>query len=173
MGMALIFGVMRIVNFAHGAFMMLGMYATLVFYERLGINPFYGFIGAAAFLFVIGYAVYQGLLRRIAERSDFMQILLTLGIALILVDAVQLSFGADFQQITLPLRDLNLHFGPIVVNAPQLISFGITIVIAVAMFVFVMRTMLGRALRAIAQNRYAAPLMGIDVHRVQAISFAL
>src|SRR5262244_450454 len=74
MGMALIFGVMRIVNFAHGAFMMLGMYATLVFYERLGINPFYGFIGAAAFLFVIGYAVYQGLLRRIAERSDFMQI---------------------------------------------------------------------------------------------------
>src|SRR5205814_8322671 len=77
MGMALIFGVMRIVNFAHGTFLMLGMYATYVLYERLGVNPYIGFIFAAVVLFVIGVATYQLLLRRIAHRSEFMSILLT------------------------------------------------------------------------------------------------
>jgi len=174
MGMALIFGVMRIVNFAHGAFMMVGMYVTYVLYERFAINPYFGFIGAALFLFVVGYLVYQQLLRRISERSDFMQILLTLGIALILIDGVQLIFGADYHQINIPLLSVNYRIGGhISLNAPWLVSFGITFVLGIAMFMFVMRTMLGRALRAIAQNRYAAPLMGIDVHRVQALSFGM
>src|SRR5215470_15013293 len=76
MGMALIFGVMRIVNFAHGAFMMLGMYATYVLFDSLGVSPYLGFLAAAAVLFAIGYAAYHGLLRWIADRSDhFMQIL--------------------------------------------------------------------------------------------------
>src|SRR3954463_10083908 len=77
MGMALIFGVMRIVNFAHGAFMMIAMYATWLLFERFGINPYIGFLAAAVLLFGIGYLTYQALLRWIAERSDFMQILLT------------------------------------------------------------------------------------------------
>src|SRR6202043_3352138 len=91
MGMALIFGVMRIVNFAHGTFMMLGMYVTYVLFERLGINPYFGFLGAAAALFIVGILVYYGLLRFIAGRSDFMQILLTLGISLIISDGIQLE----------------------------------------------------------------------------------
>jgi branched-chain amino acid transport system permease protein len=174
MGMALIFGVMRIVNFAHGAFMMLGMYATYVLFEKLHVNPYLGFIVAAAILFVIGYAVYEGLLRRVAERSDFMQILLTLGISLILTDGVQLIFGADYHQINIPLLDINVRFNEHVsLNAPWLLSFGITVVLATGMFLFVMKSRLGRALRAISQNRYAASLMGIDVLRIQALSFGL
>jgi branched-chain amino acid transport system permease protein len=174
MGMALIFGVMRIVNFAHGAFMMLGMYITYVLYERFHINPYFGFVVAAAILFAVGYGTYQGLLRRIAERSDFMQILMTLGLALILIDGVQLVFGADYHQINMPLLSVNVHLGShISLNAPWLVSFGITAVLGLGMFLFVMRSTLGRALRAIAQNRYAAPLMGIDVNRVQAISFGM
>lgn len=174
MGMALIFGVMRIVNFAHGAFMMLGMYATYVLFEKLHVNPYFGFLAAAAILFVLGYATYEGLLRRIADRSDFMQILLTLGISLIITDGVQLIFGADYHQISIPLLDINVKLGPhISLNAPWLLSFAITVALATGMFLFVMKSRLGRALRAIAQNRYAASLMGIDVMRVQALSFGL
>src|SRR5882672_2131702 len=84
MGMALIFGVMRIVNFAHGAFLMVGMYVTYVLFARFGVNPYIGFLGAAAVLFGLGVLTYQGLLRHVAERSHFMQILLTLGVALML-----------------------------------------------------------------------------------------
>jgi branched-chain amino acid transport system permease protein len=174
MGMALIFGVMRIVNFAHGAFMMLGMYATYVLFDRLHVNPYIGFLGAAGLLFVVGFGTYELLLRRVAERSDFMQILLTLGLSLIITDGVQLVFGADYQQISIPLLDVNIHLGShISLNAPWILSFGITVALAIGMFLFVMKSRLGRALRAIAQNRYAASLMGIDVMRIQALSFGL
>jgi branched-chain amino acid transport system permease protein len=174
MGMALIFGVMRIVNFAHGAFLMLGMYTTYMLFEKLGINPYFGFLASGAVLFVLGFLVYQGLLRQIAERSDFMQILLTVGISLILVDSVQLSFGADYHQINMPLLGVNVRLGDhLTLNAPWLLSFAITAVLATGMFLFVMKSRLGRALRAIAQNRYAASLMGINVLRIQAISFGL
>jgi branched-chain amino acid transport system permease protein len=174
MGLALIFGVMRIVNFAHGAFMMLGMYATYVFFTRTDLSPYLLFIVAGILLFAIGYAIYFGLLRPIHGKSDFMQILLTLGIGLIATDGVLLAFGADYHQINIPLLGKNLRFGQhISVNAPWMVSFGIAVLLAFALYLFVMRTMTGRAARAIAQNRYAAPLMGINVFRVQAISFAV
>src|SRR5215813_8322434 len=151
MGMALIFGVMRIVNFAHGAFMMLGMYIAWVLFDRGIVSPYEGgFLIAAATLFVVGFLVYRFLLQRISGKSDFMQILLTLGLALIIVDGIQLIFGADYHQISLPILDKNVHFGPhITLNAPWLISFGITVVLAIGMFLFVMRSRFGRALRAI------------------------
>jgi branched-chain amino acid transport system permease protein len=174
MGMALIFGVMRIVNFAHGAFMMLGMYVAYVLYDRAGISPFYGFLASAAVLFVLGFLVYRLLLQRISGKSDFMQILLTLGLALIIIDGIQLIFGADYHQVNLPILGENVHLGShITLNAPWLIAFAITLVVATGMFLFVMKTRFGRALRAIAQNPYAAELMGIDVKVVQAISFGM
>jgi branched-chain amino acid transport system permease protein len=174
MGLALIFGVMRIVNFAHGAFMMLGMYVTFVLFTRTGITPYVLFIVTGVALFAFGYGVYFALLRRIHGQSDFMQILLTLGIALICIDGVQLIFGADYHQINITLQDRNFRLGSdISVNAPWVVSFAIAAVLALALYLFVMRTMTGRAARAIAQNRYAAPLMGINVFRVQAVSFAI
>ena len=174
MGLALIFGVMRIVNFAHGAFMMLGMYVTYVLFTRTGLSPYALFVVTGLALFAFGYAVYFALLRPIHGQSDFMQILLTMGIGLICSDAVLLIFGADYHQINIPLQDRNFRFGQqISVNAPWVVSFAIAVGLALALYLFVMRTMTGRAARAIAQNRYAAPLMGINVFRVQAISFAV
>src|SRR5271154_3382028 len=166
MGMALIFGVMRIVNFAHGAFMMLGMYAAYVLFERAHLIPYLSFPLVGLVMFAFGWLVYQGLLRPIHGRSDFMQILLTLGIGLALSDGIQLLFGADYHQISFPLLGVNLHLGShITVNAPWVLSFGIALVLAAGLYFFVMHTMMGRAARAIAQNRAAAPLMGIHLHR--------
>lgn len=174
MGMALIFGVMRIVNFAHGTFLMLGMYATYFIFVKTGLNPYFGFILAGVLLFFLGYAVYRVLLGHMPVQSDFMQILLTLGLALIFTDAVQLTFGADYHQINIPLVAKNVHLGShISLNAPWLVSFALAVVLGGGMYFFVMHTMIGRAARAIAQNRYASPLVGINVHRVQAVSFGL
>ena len=174
MGMALIFGVMRIVNFTHGAFLMLGMYATYVLFQSAGINPYIGFLLAGLILFVIGYATYMGLLRPIRGQVDFMVILLTMGLALILIDGVQLTFGADYHQINIPLLSKNFRLGSqISLNAPWLVSFAIALVFAFVLYFVVTHTMFGRAARAIAQNPYPAPLMGINVNRVQALSFGI
>jgi len=174
MGIALIFGVMRIVNFAHGAFLMLGMYATYTMFLKSGLNPYISFLVAGLFLFGFGYLVFMGLLRPIRGHTDFMDILMTMGLSLILIDGVQLVFGADYHQINIPLLSKNIHFGSqISLNAPWLVSFAIALVCALLLYYVVMHTMFGRAARAVAQNRYSAPLVGINVNRVQGIAFGI
>ena len=174
MGMALIFGVMRIVNFAHGAFLMLGMYATWLLFEYAHVNPYYGFLAAGVALFVIGMLVYGGLVRRVPVQAEFMIILLTMGVSLICVDAVLLIFGADYHQVNFALKSRYIHLGQeISISATELISFVVALAAAAVLFFFVMRSMFGKAVRAIAQNPYSAPLMGINLHRVQAITFGL
>jgi branched-chain amino acid transport system permease protein len=173
MGMALIFGVMRIVNFAHGAFLMMGMYITYVLMTRFGLNPYIGFLVAGGVLMLFGVITYLGILRPVKGQESFMVILVTMGLSLALTDAAQLIFGADYHQINLPLKDTTYRFGPLSMNAPWLVSFAIAVVLGAGMYWFVMRTMFGRAARAIAQNRYSAPLMGINVNRVQAIAFGM
>lgn len=173
MGLALIFGVMRIVNFAHGAFLMLGMYASWVLYDKYQLNPYLALIPGAFALFVFGYLVYLALIRPIRNRSDFMQILMTTGLALILVDSVQLKFGADYHQTNIDLVNKTLRLGAFTLNAASLLSFAIAAGLIIGLQQFVMRSRTGQALRAIAQNPGVAPLMGINVTRVQGFSFAV
>ena len=173
MGLALIFGVMRIVNFAHGAFLMVGMYATYVLFDRFKINPYYGFLPAGIFLFLFGYLVYKLLIQPIRDRSDFMQILMTSGIALILIDLAQLVFGADYRQTNIALVNNSVHLGPFTLNSASLLSFAIAGSFIIGLQQFVMRSKTGQALRATSQNRDVAPLMGINVIRIQGLSFAL
>jgi branched-chain amino acid transport system permease protein len=173
MGLALIFGVMRIVNFAHGAFLMLGMYTSWVLFDKWQVNPYLAFIPGGLLLFAFGYLVYRALIQPIRNRSDFMQILMTTGISLILVDSVQLKFGADYHQTNIDLVNKTLRFGSFTLNAASLLSFVIAGVLIVALQQFVVRSRTGQALRAIAQNRDVAPLMGINVRQIQGFSFAL
>jgi branched-chain amino acid transport system permease protein len=173
MGLALIFGVMRIVNFAHGAFLMVGMYATYVLFDWLKINPYLGFIPAGLLLFVFGYVGYQFLIKPVRNQSHFMQILMTTGIGLILTDGAQLIFKADYRQTNIELINHNLHLGPFKANAAEVLSFAIAAVLVIGLHFFVTRSLTGQALRAIAQNPEVAPLMGINVTRIQAFSFAL
>ncbi len=173
MGLALIFGVMRIVNFAHGAFLMTGMYVTFVLFDKFKINPYLGFLPAGIVLFVFGILVYAGLIRPIRNQSHFMQILMTTGIGLILIDGAQLIFGADYRQTNIELVNKTLRFGPFTVNAAAALSFAIAAVFIVGLTLFVSKTLTGQALRAIAQNPEVASLMGINVSRIQGLSFAL
>jgi branched-chain amino acid transport system permease protein len=173
MGLALIFGVMRIVNFAHGAFLMVGMYVSYVLFDRFGIDPYLGFIASGLFLFLFGQLIYRFLIRPVRDRSDFMQILMTTGIALILTDGAQLIFGADYHQVNIPLVNRTLRFGPFAASAASMLSFAIAAVLIAGLYLFVTRSLTGQALRAIAQNSEVAALVGIDVTRIQGLSFCL
>lgn len=173
MGLALIFGVMRIVNFAHGAFLMVGMYVVYVLFEHFAINPYLGFIAAGVVLFLFGRLIYRFLIRPLRDRSDSMQILMTTGIALILTDGAQLVFGANYRQTNIALVNRTLRCGPFAATAASVLSFAIAAVLIAGLYLLVTRTATGQALRAIAQNREVAPLMGIDVTRIQGFSFAL
>jgi branched-chain amino acid transport system permease protein len=173
MGLALIFGVMRIVNFAHGAFLMVGMYATYVLFDSFKINPYLGFLPAGLLLFVFGYLIYLVLIRPVRDRSHFMQILMTTGIGLILTDSAQLIFKADYRQTNIDLINRSVHVGPFGANAAEVLSFAIALAFVIGLRSFVVRSLTGQALRAISQSPEVAPLMGINVTRIQGFSFAL
>ncbi|HLY91839.1 MAG TPA: branched-chain amino acid ABC transporter permease [Candidatus Angelobacter sp.] len=173
MGLALIFGVMRIVNFAHGAFLMVGMYATWVLFDYFKINPYIGFLPAGLFMLAFGWLVYALLIRPVRNRSHFMQILMTMGIALILTDGAQLIFHADYHQTNIDLVNRGVHLGPFGANAAEVLSFAIAIAFVIGLRAFVVRSRTGQALRAISQSPDVAPLMGINLVRIQGFSFAL
>jgi branched-chain amino acid transport system permease protein len=173
MGLALIFGVMRIVNFAHGAFLMVGMYATYVLFDYFKLNPYVGFLPAGLVLFIFGYVVYLLLIRPVRDRSHFMQILMTTGIGLILTDSAQLIFKADYRQTNIDLINRSVHIGPFGANAAEVLSFAIAVAFVVGLHFFVTRSLTGQALRAISQSPEVAPLMGINLTRIQGFSFAL
>jgi branched-chain amino acid transport system permease protein len=173
MGLALIFGVMRIVNFAHGAFLMVGMYATYVLFDTFKLNPYIGFLPAGLALFVFGWLVYLVLIRPVRGRSHFMQILMTTGIGLILTDSAQLIFKADYRQTNIDLINRSVHIGPFGANAAEVLSFAIAIAFVAGLYFFVARSLTGQALRAISQSPEVAPLMGINLTRIQGFSFAL
>ena len=172
-GMALIFGVMRLVNFAHGAFLMLGTYLSYYGWVLLGLNPYLAFPlwGAVLFLFAVG--IYRVLVRRVMGASDFLQILLTEGISLTLVGLAQLVFGADYRQINLPIANRITGFGSLHFSVGYILSFAVSLALVIALTQFLARTEMGRAIRAVAQNRSVAPLMGIRVERVSAITFGM
>jgi branched-chain amino acid transport system permease protein len=173
MGLALIFGVMRIVNFAHGAFLMVGMYATYVLFDFFKLNPYIGFLPAGVILFIFGYLVYLALIKPVRNRSHFMQILMTTGIGLILTDSAQLIFKADYRQTNIDLVNRSIHIGPFGANAAEVLSFAISIIFVFGLYFFVSRSLTGQALRAISQSPDVAPLMGINLTRIQGFSFAL
>lgn len=173
MGLAIIFGTMRIVNFAHGEFLMVGMYVTLVFFENLHIDPYLSIPLTFLFTFFLGYWVYRLFVSRIMNVSDMYQILMTAGLGMVLTNAAQMIFSADQLQLGISYSNETLRFSGLSINIPYLISFLFAIVITLILFFVMMKTELGRAIRALSQNRNVAPLMGIRVERVSAIVFAL
>lgn len=172
-GMALIFGVMRLVNFAHGAFLMLGTYLSYYGWVLLGLNPYLFFPLWGVVLFVFALGIYRLLVRRVMGANDFLQILLTEGISLALIGLAQLVFGADYRQINLPIANRITGFGSLHFSVGYILSFVVSCLLVIALTQFLARTEMGRAIRAVAQNRSVAPLMGIRVERVSAITFGL
>jgi branched-chain amino acid transport system permease protein len=172
-GLTLIFGVMRVVNFAHGDMMVWGMYIAWMLATRAGVDPYAGFLVCAVALFALGVVVQRALVDRILEAPHEMQILLMLGVALVLENTALVAFGPEPVRVRSSLALSPLWLGPIFVDVARLVTFAIAIVLTVTLWLFLFRTDLGRRIRAAADNPYGALVIGTDVRRVYAVAFGI
>jgi branched-chain amino acid transport system permease protein len=172
-GLTLIFGVMRVVNFAHGDMMVWGMYLAWLLATRGGVDPYASFVLCAAVLFVAGLLVQRALVQRIVDAPHEMQILLMLGVALVLENTALLLFGPEPQRVRSPLTQSTVWLGPVFVDVARLVTFGVAIVLTLVLSVFLFRTDVGRSIRAAADNPYGALVIGTDVRRVYAAAFGV
>ena len=173
LGLALVWGVLNIVNLAHGAFIMLGAYLAWHLYHYLGIDPFLGLPITAIVMFGFGYAVQRGILNLIVRAPMFNTLLITFGIEVVLTYLAQLAFSADFRTINPSYAGTNVALGPVVIPTVRLAAFGVAIALTVAMWLFLLKTKLGRAIRATAQNLVAARLYGVEPRHLYAMTFGI
>jgi len=172
-GLTLIFGVMRVVNFAHGDMMVWGMYLSYLLATRAGIDPYLSFVVCAAALFALGLLVQRGLVDRVIDAPHEMQILLMLGVALVLENLALVAFGPEPTRVRSPLGAATLWLGPVFVDIARLVTFVVAVLLTVALSLFLYRTDLGRTIRAAADNTYGALVIGTDVRRVYAVAFGV
>jgi branched-chain amino acid transport system permease protein len=172
-GLTLIFGVMRVVNFAHGDMMVWGMYLAWLLATRLGVDPYLAFLICAAALFGLGLAVQRGLVNRIIEAPHEMQILLMLGVALVLENTALMVFGPEPQRVRSFLSASAVWLGPLFVDVARLVTFVVALVLTLLLWLFLFRTDQGKTIRAAADNTYGALVIGTDVRRVYALAFAI
>ena len=173
LGLALVWGVLNIVNLAHGAFIMLGAYLAWHLYHYLGIDPFLGLPITAIVMFGVGYAVQRGILNLVVRAPMFNTLLITFGMEVVLTYLAQLAFSADFRTINPSYAGTNVALGPVVIPTVRLAAFGVAIALTVAMWLFLLRTKLGRAIRATAQNLVAARLYGVEPRHLYAMTFGI
>ena len=172
-GLTLIFGVMRVVNFAHGDMMVWGMYLAWILSTRAGIDPYVGFVACAAALFVMGWVTQRLLVDRIVDAPHEMQILLMLGLALVLENLALVAFGPEPVRVRSPLSAATLWIGPLYVDVARLVTFAVALVLTLGLYLFLFRTELGRLIRASADNTYGAQVIGADVRRIYAAAFGI
>jgi branched-chain amino acid transport system permease protein len=172
-GLALIFGVMRVINFAHGDFMVWGMYLAFLASLHLGADPYVSFAASALVLFAVGWLVQHTLVNRILDAPHEMQILLMLGVALVLENGALVLFGPDTRRVATAFGASALWLGPIFLDGPRLLTFALSIVLSVLLWLFLYRSSLGRSIRAAADNPTGALVIGTDVNRVYAVAFGV
>lgn len=172
-GLTIIFGVMRIINFAHGELLMLGMYATYYLFTVLHVDPFLSIFITIPLMFLFGALLQKVFINRVLSAPAQNQILLTIGLGLIMSNSVMLALTSDYKILTTSYSSSSVKVLRISVSSPLLISFVITVAITAALSWFFLKTNTGQAIRATAQDREAATLMGINVRRMSMIAFGL
>src|ERR1700747_3192324 len=169
-GVTLIFGVVKIVNFAQGEFVMIGMYMSFFLATRLGIDPLASLLLTMPALFVIGMLVQHLLIRRVLALGDMPQIFLTFALSLLLMNIALLLFTANYRTVQTAYSELSFHIGPLYFAVAKLIAFAIAMLLSAVLYLFLHGTDIGKAMRAAAQNREVAMLMGINPDRVFCIA---
>ncbi|AZH17392.1 branched-chain amino acid ABC transporter permease [Brucella melitensis] len=172
-GLALVWGVLNIVNLAHGTMIMLGGYVTWLVFANFGIDPFIGVFAAAAVMFCFGYALQRCVLNLVARGPMFNALLITFGIEIIFTDVAQHVFSADFRAIIPSYSAVNFNVYGITIPLMNLLAFIAAVVVSGFMFFFMMTTKLGRAIRATAQNLTAARLYGVEPRHLYAVTFGI
>jgi branched-chain amino acid transport system permease protein len=173
LGLTLIFGVMRIINFAHGSLMMLAMYATFWLATRAGLDPYLALGVTVPGGFLVGWGLQRLAIAPVLGAPEHNQLLMTLGLALFLDNLALALFTADPRTLLTAYSATTVALGPVRLNLPRLLAFAGALGITAALAAFLKLTVLGRALRAAAEERDGAALVGIPVRRMYALAFGL
>ncbi len=177
LGLTLIYGVLHIINFAHGASLMMALYGVYALKDRWGIDPYVALPIMVPAMFVLGYAMQRLIINRASHGKDENILLVTLGLSIVMENVALLFFKSDTRTIDTSYTLTTVAIGPeaaqVMVSLPKLVAFAGALVVSALLIIILQRTDLGRAIRAVAKEKQGARLMGIDVEHVYAMCFGL
>jgi branched-chain amino acid transport system permease protein len=173
LGLSVIFGVVRVVNFAHGEMMAIAMYLAIVLFNTLGVDPLVLVIPLAGVLFVLGYALQAGIINPFISRPEYSQFILLVAIAIIITNVLLIIFGPDARSVQTSYSFDSFAIGPVIVDATKVYAGVGTILIAAVLFAFFRFAPAGKAIRACADNYTGALVVGLDVKRLYALTFGI
>jgi branched-chain amino acid transport system permease protein len=169
LGLGLIFGVMRVLNVAHGSLLMLGAYTTFWFFHSLGLNPYLSLLLSMPLLFVVGVALERWLVSRVVDAPELSSLLLTFGVSIAIVNLAQLAFTSDLRSVEYLTG--SFVWGPFAFSKSRVIACGFAVAITAGAFAFLKTSRLGKAIRAVSQSREVAQVCGVNVSRIHMIAF--
>jgi branched-chain amino acid transport system permease protein len=173
LGLTLIYGVLHIINFAHGALLTAAMFAAFFAYSLLGLDPYLAVFLLAPLFFVAGYGLQRLVIGPAAHGDDRNFLLVTLGLAIVIENALLYFFRADTRTIDLPYAFDVIELGPAFIAVPRVVALGVVVVTAAALWAIMQWTDTGKAIRAVAKEKLGAELCGINVAHVYAVTFGL
>jgi branched-chain amino acid transport system permease protein len=173
LGLSVIFGVVRVVNFAHGEMMTIAMYATVVLFAALGLDPLLLVIPIAAAFFAFGYILQAGLINPFVTRPEHSQFLLLVAVAIIMVNTLLMVFGPDARNVQTDYQLESFAIGPILFDKVRVISAAMAVATSAALFAFFKLTLTGKAIRACADNHLGALVVGLNVKHLYALTFGV
>jgi len=173
LGLSVIFGVVRVVNFAHGEMMTIAMYAATVLFAALKLDPFLAMLPIAAAFFIFGYAMQAGFINPFITRPEHSQFMLLVAVAIILVNALLMIFGPDARNVQVDYQLESFELGPLLVDKARLLAALAAVVAAAGLFAFFRFTLIGKAIRACADNYLGAKVVGLNVKHLYSLTFGL
>src|SRR6478752_1959486 len=173
LGLTLIYGVLHIINFAHGALLTAAMFAAFFAYRWLGIDPYLAVVGLTPLFFLLGYGLQRFVIGPAAHGEDRNILLVTLGLAVVIENTLLYSFRADTRTINLPYAFNVIEVGPAFLAVPRVVAFAVVIFVALGLWLIMRWTDTGKAIRAVAKEKLGAELSGINVAHIYAVTFGL
>lgn len=170
-GLNLIFGVMRVINVAHAEFMLIGAFGTYVLFNVFGLHPLLSLLIIVPAIFVVGYYFQRVLIERVVGRPMLTSLLATYGVSIILINVGLLIFSADFKSV--PVLQGSFLVGDLAISKPRFTAGLISLVLTVGVYLFLERTRLGKAIRAVSEHAQVAQICGIDVRRIRMLTFGI
>jgi branched-chain amino acid transport system permease protein len=172
-GLTLIYGVLHIINFAHGSILMLAMFGVYYLLTLFGIDPYLALVIMVPVMYVFGYLLYRFVIGKLSSGKDENILLITLGLSIFIENLALMLFKGDSRTISVSYIDKMVEIGPTLVSLPKIISFVAAIAICAGLGLLIQYTDIGKSIRAVARERMGARLVGIDVDRVFAISYGI
>jgi branched-chain amino acid transport system permease protein len=172
-GLTLIFGVMRVVNFAHGEFLMLGMYLAFWAFALLGLDPYLTLVLAVPLSLAVGWVSYRAIMGPIVHASHNVQVFTTVGLSIALQNLALVLWTADARFVRTDYYAVVVRIGGAAFNVAQIVAFAVAVALTAGLFAFMRLSYTGKVMRATAQDRQAAALMGIDTDRVYGVTWAV